>query len=261
MDFVPAVLLSMIVFMAGASIASFSGLVYYRLKSITDEASILRTISSPNSHCESCRRQLGPIELIPILGWLISKGRCKTCSSQVPVRYPIVEAISGVISLALAFLYFPDVKTVILVLTLVWALIVIATIDLSINVIPDELTTSLMFLGILMSPFEMDTELKVAGAAFGWFMLHISMLVLQAWKGREGGNGGDAAMGALIGAWFGIFAAPFYLLAFCVLYAAHVASSKKTREEGAPCGPAFSAAIIIVMPFHSHIGAIYAQIS
>lgn len=261
MALVPTIILALIVFLAGASIASFSGLVYYRLKNMDDDTGILETISSPGSHCENCKRELGIVDLIPIVGWLLSTGKCKTCHNKVSITYPIIEAILGSISLAIAWKYFPDVKTILIVLTLTWVLIVIAAIDLSINIIPEELTTPLMFMGILLSPFESDTELKVAGAAFGWFMLHVSMLILQIWKGREGGNGGDAAMGALIGAWFGIFAAPLYLLAFCVFYAIHVGSTQDRRKDGAPCGPAFTAAIIAMMPIHNQIAGLYDKIA
>ncbi|TLX16906.1 A24 family peptidase [Rhizobium sp. MHM7A] len=260
MDTISIMLLAIIVFMAGASIASFSGLVYFRLKTIPAEAGILKTISAPRSHCENCKETLRAVDLIPILGWVLTKGRCRHCHHPVPVRYPFTEALLGAVSVAFAWAFFPDIQTTILVLGLIWSLVVISAIDLSINIIPDELTTPLLFLGLLMSPFEASMELKVAGAAFGWFMLHMSMWVLQAWKGREGGNGGDAAMGALIGAWFGIFATPIYLFAFCVFYALHAGGLRKTREDGAPCGPAFSAAIIAVMPFHQFIGLIYGQV-
>jgi prepilin signal peptidase PulO-like enzyme (type II secretory pathway) len=259
MDTISIILLAVIVFMAGASIASFSGLVYFRLQTIAPDAGILKTISAPRSHCENCERTLGAVDLIPVLGWILSKGRCRECHHQVPARYPISEALLGAISLAFAWLFFPDIQAVILVLALIWSLVVISAIDLSINVIPDEVTTPLLFLGMLMSPFETSIELKVAGAAFGWTMLHMSMWVLQAWKGREGGNGGDAAMGAVIGAWFGIFATPIYLFAFCVFYALHAGGLRKTREDGAPCGPAFTAAIMAVIPFHPFIGLIYGQ--
>jgi len=196
---------------------------------------------------------------MPIIGWLLSKARCRQCHHRIPVQYPISEAILGFISLAFAWLFFPDNQTILLVLILIWSLVIISAIDQAINIIPDELTTPLMFLGMLLSPFETSIELKVAGAAFGWFMLHMSMLVLQAWKGREGANGGDAAMGALIGAWFGIFATPIYLLAFCVLYALHIGILQRSREDGAPCGPAFAAAIMLVIPLHPFIGMIYGQ--
>jgi leader peptidase (prepilin peptidase)/N-methyltransferase len=260
MDTISIMLLAIIVFMAGASIASFSGLVFFRLQAMPDDVGILKTISSPRSHCENCQETLRSVDLIPIFGWLFAKGACRHCHHHVPMQYPLTEAALGALSLALAWMFFPDIQTVILVLALVWSLVVIAAIDLAINVIPDEMTTPLLFLGLLMSPFEASMELKVAGAAFGWFMLHMSMWVLQAWKGKEGGNGGDAAMGALIGAWFGIFAAPIYLFAFCVFYALHAGSFRKTREDGAPCGPAFAAAIIAAMPFHSYIGLIYGHV-
>ena len=260
MDTISIMLLAIIVFMAGTSIASFSGLVYFRLRAMPEDVGILRTISAPRSHCEHCKETLGSIDLIPIFGWLLARGACRRCDQPVSIRYPLTETALGAMSLAFSWWFFPDIQTVILVLALVWFLVVIASIDLAINVIPDELTTPLMFLGLLSSPFEASIELKVAGAAFGWFMLHFSMWVLQAWKGREGGNGGDAAMGALIGAWFGIFATPIYLLAFCIIYALHAGSARRAREEGAPCGPAFAAAIIAVIPFHPYIGLLYGQV-
>lgn len=260
MDMISITLLAIIVFLAGASIASFSGLVYFRLRTMSDDGGILKTISTPRSHCENCKKTLRTVDLIPIFGWLIARGACRHCHVPVPIRYPLTEAALGALSLAFAWTFFPDTQTVILVLALIWSLVVVAAIDLAIQVIPDELTTPLMFLGLLLSPFEVSMELRVAGAAFGWFMLHLSMWVLHAWKGREGGNGGDAAMGAVIGAWFGIFAAPFYLFAFCIFYALHAGRLRRTREDGAPCGPAFTAAIIAVIPLHPYIGLIYRQV-
>jgi leader peptidase (prepilin peptidase)/N-methyltransferase len=259
MDTISIILLASLVFMAGASVASFSGLVYYRLSTFSPEKGILKTISVPRSHCEHCKRNLSAVDLIPIFGWLFSKGRCKNCHQPVSIKYPLSETVTGTLSFTAAWLFFPDIHTIVLVLAMIWGLIIIAAIDMAIQVIPDELTTPLLFLGLLMSPFEVSTELKVAGAALGWFMLHMSMLVLQIWKGREGGNGGDAAMGALIGAWFGVFAAPIYLFAFCVFYALHAGSLRKSRDDGTPCGPAFAAAIVAVMPFHQSIDLIYRQ--
>lgn len=256
MEFALGVLLATIVFFTGAAVASFAGLVYHRTRSLDENGSILKAISFPRSHCEVCGRTLTSLELVPIIGWLLIRGKCPTCGTHIPIKYPISEFFLGAVTLAVGMVWFPDQWTALLFIILLWALVVISAIDLAVNVIPDEMTTPLLFMGLMFSPLEPDIFFKVAGAAACWVLLHGAMAVLQTWKGREGGNGGDAAMGAVIGAWLGLHVGLICLFVFCLLYALHVVLSGK-RAEGAPCGPAFSAALLLCIPYHSNIMGIY----
>lgn len=257
MDFWFSTILATLFFVLGASIASFAGLAYSRLAAMSADASILKTISFPRSHCDHCHKVLNPLELFPIVGWLLNKGRCSSCRQKIPALFPGIEIALGALSASVFIAYRDDLVAVLTILALLWALSIIAAIDFAIHIIPDELSWPLLFLGLLYSPFEPDIQIRVAGAAFG-FGITWSMMALTGFiAGEDNVAWGDITLGAVTGAWLGIFVAPFSLLAFCVFFILISLPALKRGQKGEACAPAFGLALIVVAPFHDQILKIY----
>ncbi|SMH51157.1 prepilin peptidase [Mesorhizobium australicum] len=98
-----AVFISFLLFLFGASIASFAGLAAHRLRARPVGQSAWAALSG-RSHCDGCGAQLTALELVPVLGWLVARGRCARCGHRVPVIYPVSEALVGG-GLVAAFLF------------------------------------------------------------------------------------------------------------------------------------------------------------
>lgn len=244
-------------FFGGAAVASFSGLVYWRLKQMPSDGSIIKTISLPRSHCDHCHKVLTPIELVPIIGWCLSLGRCRNCHQEVPMLFPFSEFVLGALSAGVFCYYQSDIWNVLLILMLLWGVSILAVIDLALHIIPDELSWPLLFLGLLFSPFEPDIHLRVAGAAFGFSMIWGTMALTSYMMDFDNIAWGDITMGAVIGAWLGIFVAPICLFVFCIIFFVSSLPAMRRGDVGAPCAPAFAAALVLIAPFHDQILKIY----
>ena len=133
--------ISLMVFAGGASIGSFLNVVVYRLPA---KLSILW----PPSRCPHCLHKLGKRENIPVLGWLWLKGRCRHCKSRISVRYPLVEAITGVLFLLVFWKYGLGLETWGYWAFLSW-LLVLSLIDLDTMTLPNSLTQSGLVAGLV----------------------------------------------------------------------------------------------------------------
>jgi leader peptidase (prepilin peptidase)/N-methyltransferase len=198
---------SLIVLALGASIGSFLNVVVYRLPA---NLSILW----PPSRCPHCLHQLGKRENIPVFGWLWLKGRCRHCRSRISVRYPLVEAIAGVLFLLVFWTYGFGVQTLGYWAFLSW-LLVLSLIDLDTMTLPNALTQSGLLAGLVFQgtagflqtsqPSGSSDQLMsgIAGAVLGiWLFDSIGFLGSIAF-GRTAMGGGDAKLAAMMGAWLG----------------------------------------------------------
>jgi leader peptidase (prepilin peptidase)/N-methyltransferase len=130
-----------LVLVLGACVGSFLNVVVYRLP---QGLSLLH----PGSHCPSCKTPLGPTENIPILGWLLLRGRCRHCGAQISWRYPAVEALTmGLFALSIGALGF-SAQGILTCILLSW-LLALALIDLDTFLLPEELTRSGLVVGLL----------------------------------------------------------------------------------------------------------------
>lgn len=248
-DAVVTTLYVFFLFGIGAVAASFSCLVAYRMRSLDEGASILKAASLPASHCDSCGKRLSLIELIPVIGWIASRGRCPSCGSSIPVRYPALEFALGAACAALPFLAGGLLASAPLVLALLVAFLA-AVIDWDNSYVPEEITWVLLFTGLFMSPIEADLQYRVAGAAVGalggWFMTSIPGLV----RGIDTRAWGDVAMTAGVGAWLGCFAVPAAFMLAAVLHLMICAANGAGRGEErvwTPFGPALMAAFVAMV--------------
>ncbi|MEQ9357610.1 prepilin peptidase [Coleofasciculus chthonoplastes] len=207
MDTLIIIVTAFIVFALGASIGSFLNVVVYRLPA---NLSIL----FPPSRCPHCLHKLGKRENIPILGWLWLKGRCRHCRNRISWRYPLVEAITGLLFLLVFIHYSLSIETFGYWAFLSW-LLALSLIDLDTMTLPNSLTQSGLVAGILfqgvfaflrtaqLSDISAQLMTGIGGAVLGIWLFDIITLVGSILFGQTAMGGGDAKLAAMMGAWLG----------------------------------------------------------
>lgn len=231
-----------IAFMFGAAIGSFLNVVVYRLPvmmnrswqeqaaDIIDEAvnddDLMKRVRlklptypspfnlvKPNSTCPSCDTAIKPWHNIPIVGYLLIRGKCAECQAPVSARYPIVELMTALLAvLVVHVMGVTPAAAAALVLT--FGLITLALIDYDTQLLPDDITLPFLWLGLIVNSFGVMTGFMNAfvGAIAGYLIL---WAVFQAFKlvtGKEGMGYGDFKMLAMLGAWLGIEAVPLIIV-------------------------------------------------
>jgi len=167
----------------------------------------------PRSACPHCGRKIGALENVPILSYLLLHGKCKGCREPISPRYPIVEAVSGVLS-AYAAWHFGFGITGFGALLLVWALLALTFIDFDTQLLPDAITMPLLWLGLLFNLAGAYTDLhsSVIGAIAGYLALWSVYWLFKLATGKEGMGYGDFKLLAALGAWLGWQMLPLIIL-------------------------------------------------
>jgi leader peptidase (prepilin peptidase)/N-methyltransferase len=167
----------------------------------------------PRSQCPACGRGITPVENIPIISYLMLRGRCAGCGTPISVRYPAIEAITAILSLAAAWHFGFGWETA-AALIFTWALIALAGIDFETRLLPDSITVSLLWLGLLVNMGEIFTDLQssVLGAVFGYLSLWGVYHLFKLLTGKEGMGYGDFKLLAALGAWGGWQLLPLIVL-------------------------------------------------
>ncbi len=215
----------------------------------------------PRSACPSCRTPIKARHNVPVLGWLWLHGRCAACSAAIPVRYPVIEACTGLVSgfLVWHFGYTTDAVAALLLLT--WALIALTVIDLDHQLLPDSITLPLLWTGLLFhvlfgphpdsSPFAGSLSDAVIGALAGYLSLWIVYHGFRLVTGKEGMGYGDFKLFAALLAWFGYqMFLPILLLSAmtgAVVGIALVALGRHGRKEPIPFGPYLAGAGFVAL--------------
>ncbi len=229
----PAILLPL-GFILGLIVGSFLNVVIFRLpqrmESELEEACAERdgeetptTLSNrwfglgylitPDSTCPACGHAIRAWENIPIISYLMLAGRCSACKARISMQYPVVEFISGILSLAVVW-HFGFGWEALFALILTWGLLAMSVIDIRLQLLPDVLILPLIWLGLLLNLNGMFTDIgsSVYGAVAGyvslWFIFHLFLLL----TGKEGMGYGDFKLFALFGAWLGWQLLPQILL-------------------------------------------------
>lgn len=206
----------------------------------------------PRSACPSCGHRITAIENIPILSYLFLGGKCRACKARISIRYPIVEALTGVLSWVVAA-HFGVTWAALFALFLVWSLVALAFIDADTTLLPDDITLPLLWLGLLVNCVSLFTPLHsaVIGAAAGYLVLWLVFWGFKLATGKEGMGYGDFKLLAALGAWMG-----WQLLPVIILLSAAVGALIGIagilflgRERGAklPFGPYLAAAGFIAL--------------
>jgi leader peptidase (prepilin peptidase) / N-methyltransferase len=167
----------------------------------------------PRSACPHCGHAITALENIPILSWLMLRGRCRGCQARISARYPLVELCTGLSTLAIAWHFQPG-WTLVGALVLSWTLIALTCIDLDKMLLPDQLTLPLLWLGLLLniSGHFVSLQDAVLGAAFGYLVLWSLYWSFKLLTGKEGMGYGDFKLLAALGAWLGWQSLPLILI-------------------------------------------------
>jgi leader peptidase (prepilin peptidase)/N-methyltransferase len=223
------------IFLVGACIGSFLNVVIYRLP---NEMSII----TPRSHCPHCKKTLSAWHNIPIFSFLRLKGKCFYCKQKISPTYFLVELMTALLSVILAFHFGLDPK-LIGALFLTWCLIPLVVIDFKHQILPDEITQPLIWIGLIVNMFSLFTSLEsaVLGAIFGYMSLWLVMHLYKLITGKIGMGHGDFKLLAVLGAWFGWQALPTIILissiAGIILGGGYLLIRKKGFAHPIPFGP------------------------
>ena len=167
----------------------------------------------PGSSCPACQHKISVLENIPVLSYLILKGRCKSCNVRISPQYPIIEIFTGIMTAYIAWHFGYSLQTLFAVL-LTWALISLSMIDLEHSLLPDDITLPFMWLGLACNIFDVFTDItsSLIGAMLGYSILWLIFISFKVITGKEGMGYGDFKLLALLGAWFGWQFLPLIIL-------------------------------------------------
>lgn len=211
-------------------------------------------LSVPRSACPKCGHQITAAENIPVISYLLQGGKCRGCSTRISVQYPAVELLTGIVSIVVA-MKFGFTWQCLFALILCWTLIALAMIDLKTQLLPDDLTLPLLWLGIIVNIPEhgLFTDLKssVIGAVAGYLILWIVFQVFKLITGKEGMGYGDFKLLGALGAWMGWQVLPMIILLSSLVgtVVGIALALAKRKAEGAPIpfGPFLAAAGFIAL--------------
>ena len=161
-------------------------------------------LMTPASTCPKCRHKIRAWENIPVISYLFLRGKCSNCHAGISVRYPIIEIVTGLLSVAVIY-YFGINWSGLAALFLTWSLIALTMIDIDTYLLPDDITLPLLWLGLIANSFNTFTDLPSAlwGAIAGYLSLWSVYKLFKMLTGKEGMGYGDFKLLAALGAWMG----------------------------------------------------------
>jgi leader peptidase (prepilin peptidase) / N-methyltransferase len=268
------------VFVFGLVIGSFLNVVIYRLPLMLErnwraQAADLLTpavavpqtaverlsLSTPGSACPACKAPIKAWQNIPVMSWLLLRGRCAACKAPISPRYPLVELATGLLSAWVAW-HFGFGAAAACGLLITWSLIALSGIDIDHQLLPDGITLPLMWAGLLASvivgplagsPIPVSAPDALIGAASGYVSLWLVFHAFRLISGKEGMGYGDFKLFAALGAWLGWKLLPLVILlsAFtgAVIGILMIVLRGRDRNVPMPFGPYLAAAGWIAMMY------------
>lgn len=253
----------------GLFVGSFLNVVIHRLPKMMErdwhaQAAELRgeaategerfNLATPRSRCPHCGHQISALENIPVVSYVLLRGRCRHCGAGISKRYPIVEACTALLS-GYAAWHFGFGLAALGALLFVWAMVALTFIDLDTQLLPDDITLPLLWLGLAFNLAGTYTALAdaVVGAMAGYLVLWSVFWLFKLATGKEGMGYGDFKLFAALGAWFG-WPALIPMILMASLIGAVVGIGMKVfsrlREGGyVPFGPFLALAGLTAMFF------------
>ena len=210
------------------------------------------SLARPPSRCPQCGHSIAPLENIPIISWLLLRGRCKGCAAPISIRYPLVEALTGLL-FAFAAWHFGYGAAGLGALVFIAALVALTAIDFDTQLLPDDITLPLLWLGLALNAFSVYTDLKsaVIGAMAGYLSLWAVYWGFKLATGKEGMGYGDFKLLAALGAWLGWQMVPLTILLSsfvgAVVGIALLVFARHGRNVPIPFGPYLAAAGVIAL--------------
>lgn len=248
---------AILIFILGAMIGSFLNVVIYRypimLTREWNRECLLQlnmptqpeenfNLSLPRSHCPSCKKTIPFWLNIPILSFLLLRGKCANCHARISIQYFLVEIISGLLPVMI-FMHFGLTAHAAALILFTWGLIALSFIDFNHQFLPDQITYSLLWLGLFLSVQGLSISplqavyASLIGYLFLWSIAKLYLLI----KNKEGMGLGDCKMLAMMGAWTGVLSLINVLListiaALCVNLLL-ILFKKVDSENPIPFGP------------------------
>ncbi|MCG7898930.1 MAG: A24 family peptidase [Candidatus Thiodiazotropha lotti] len=235
------------------------------LKGLTSESSNeteVYNLNTPASHCPKCQHRIRPWENIPVISWLVLKGRCSNCQNPISARYPIIESVTGLLSLWIAY-HFGFSWEAAAAMLLTWSLISLTVIDFDVQLLPDNITLPFLWLGLLFNINGLFTDLEssVIGAIAGYMALWSVYQLFKKLTGKEGMGYGDFKLLAMLGAWLGWQYLPQIILLSALVGAVVgillIVVRGRDRNIPIPFGPYLAAAGWISLMWGSQINQAY----
>lgn len=272
-------LLTILIFIIGLLIGSFLNVVIYRLPVIMEagwkkECSEYLKLENtetdnepfnlmvPLSRCPGCNTAIKPYQNIPVISYLFLKGKCAECKTPISLRYPLIEAFTGIASAIIAYHYGYSIE-MLFALILTWSLIALSFIDIDHQLLPDSINLPLLWLGLFLSLFSIytDTYSSIIGAIAGYLSLWTVYQLFKLATGKEGMGYGDFKLLSLFGAWLGWQYLPLIILLSSLVGAiigiSMVVFTKKDHRTPIPFGPYLAAAGWLALLWGEQINALY----
>jgi len=271
------VILTVTTALLGLFVGSFLNVVIHRLPKMMEiewqaQAAELRgeiateqerfNLATPRSRCPHCGHQITALENIPVISFVLLHGRCRHCKAPIGVRYPVVEVLTGVLSACAAW-HFGYGMALLGALAYLWTMVALTFIDLDTQLLPDNLTLPLLWLGLLFNLPGTYTELPsaVIGAVAGYLTLWTVFWLFKLATGKEGMGYGDFKLLAAIGAWLGWQMLPLTILLSSAVGAvvgiALIVFARHGRNVPIPFSPYLAAAGILALFFGDDLTSRY----
>lgn len=220
------------------------------------------TLAHPRSACPNCGHKITALENIPVISYLFLQGKCSGCKTAISMRYPLIEALTGLL-IGLVSWKFGYTSITLFAWFFTFALIALTFIDFDTQLLPDDITLPLLWLGLLFNLNNGFTDIKsaVVGAIAGYLILWSIFWAFKFATGKEGMGYGDFKLLAAIGAWFGWQLLPAVILLSSALGAAIGVSlivlTKRGREVPMPFGPFLAIGGIAALFFGTQLASYY----
>ena len=252
----PQLLIAACIFL-GLTVGSFLNVVIHRLPKMMErgwqqQCAELRgaepepaspyNLLSPRSACPHCNHPIGALENIPVLSYLVLRGKCRGCGAAISPRYPAIETVSAILC-GYAAAHFGFGLATVGAMLLIWALLALTMIDFDTQLLPDSITQPLIWVGLLFNLNGVYTKLPDAllGAVFGYLALWSVYSLFKLLTGNEGMGYGDFKLLAALGAWLGWQLLPLIIILSSLVGAivgiVLIVAAKRGREIPIPFGP------------------------
>lgn len=219
-------------------------------------------IAVPRSRCPQCSNEIKAWQNIPVLSYLLLAGKCAGCKTRISARYPIVEFVTMLLSLVVAWKLGPT-PAALLGIIVTWFLVAMSMIDFDHQLLPDSMTLPLMWIGLIAALFSVFADLPsaVIGAAAGYMTLWSIYQLFKLITGKEGMGYGDFKLLAALGALLGWQALPVIILLSSLVGAvvglAIIAITRRDKNIPIPFGPYLAAAGWLAMLWGDDLSSWY----
>jgi leader peptidase (prepilin peptidase)/N-methyltransferase len=217
---------------------------------------------TPRSACPNCGHQISAIENIPVISYLFLRGKCKQCSTRISIRYPLVELLTGILFASISWKLGATGLTL-MSWIFILALVALTFIDIDTQLLPDDITLPLVWLGLLVNVNHgfCDLQTAVIGAVTGYLALWSVYWLFKLVTGKEGMGYGDFKLLAAIGAWFGWQLLPAVILlssiAGTIVGVSLIVFAKQGRDVPIPFGPYLAMGGIAALFWGAQLSQIY----